>query len=156
MSKRLLDFIRIELKTDKSIVIPDLMRFGLREVSTKHKQHIQLVGQNAKLAAENMRASTELEALQSQVKELQARVQSKHSQYAKVKQELIQIQRTMTPEYAVNALSHAAEEIDNRCMDMADEFVEEDLEIKPFTTEFLKARELYHKRTALLELNRGP
>ena len=40
----------------------------------------------------------------------------------------------MTAEYAVNALSHAAEEIDNQCSDMADEFVEEDLEIKPFTT----------------------
>lgn len=154
MSKNIVKLLEGELRLTDSFVIPDLMRFGLREVRQKHEEHIGLSEKNVKLAEANLKLRGQLDILKSEFQSLHAQARTKHTEYAQVKQELIKIRQTMTAAYAHEAVSAAAEEIDEACTQMVDDFVYDDMGLKDFETEFLKSRELYHKRTALLELQR--
>ena len=60
--------------------------------------------------------------------------------------------RKMSAEELIQRVEAAADNIDMESMELADEFVQDDFDgtLKEWTKQFLKVRELYHKRKALI------
>ncbi len=96
-----------------------------------------------------------MKQLTDQFQALKATAQAKHFEYLEVKNKIIQYQQQQTRAHAEAVVTSAIEEIDEKCEEMASDFVYDDMEQKEFEEQFLKAREIFHRRSALLELQKS-
>ena len=94
----------------------------------------------------------QIETLSAEIRSLQATYKDKKRCYDTLVQRQTAVQMKFAPDRLLAQMRRAAPKLDDECEDMVEKFLDEEITVREFMSEFIKKRTRYHKMMAKLEI----
>ena len=107
---------------------------------------------NGKAAEENLSHEEEILSLKTEINSLHGILKEKKNAYEVLVERQRAVLSKSSPEELIRKLKHSADQLENESEELADEYVGDDYDgtQKQWQKEFLKSRELFHRRKAMI------
>ena len=106
---------------------------------------------NANKANENLKYKDDLNTQEAAIRKLQIALKNETSIYKQHLKRKEKIQDQFKPSKIVDIVENGCEEADEKSLEILNEFLDEEIELKPFLKSYVKMKKKYHRRRALLE-----